>query len=119
MLLARRNLLRDRTRFLLSVLGVAVSVGLILLLAGYRYEVHRRPLSREWMPAESQMRDRERANAPRSSIDVHRVDESAAHLDPHVKMRAGGPAGGPDPRDRLAALDRFLPTSTSTLLLWL
>ena len=36
MLLARRNLFRDRTRFGLSVLGVAVSVGLILLLAGYR-----------------------------------------------------------------------------------
>ena len=41
MLLARRNLLRDRTRFLLSVLGVAVSVGLILLLAGYRSGVYR------------------------------------------------------------------------------
>lgn len=27
MLLARRNLFRDRTRFLLSVLGVAVSIG--------------------------------------------------------------------------------------------
>jgi len=40
-LLARRNLLRDRTRFLLSVLGVAVSVGLILLLAGYRSGVVR------------------------------------------------------------------------------
>ena len=42
MLLARRNLFRDRTRFLLSVLGVAVSVGLILLLAGYRSGVYRR-----------------------------------------------------------------------------
>ncbi len=41
MLLARRNLFRDRTRFLLSVLGVAVSVGLILLLAGYRSGVYR------------------------------------------------------------------------------
>ena len=41
MLLARRNLFRDRTRFLLSVLGVAVSVGLILLLAGYRAGVYR------------------------------------------------------------------------------
>ena len=41
MLIARRNLLRDRTRFLLSVLGVAVSVGLILLLAGYRSGVYR------------------------------------------------------------------------------
>src|SRR3990170_4381976 len=41
MLLARRNLLRDRTRFLLSVLGVAVSIGLILLLAGYRSGVYR------------------------------------------------------------------------------
>jgi putative ABC transport system permease protein len=40
-LLARRNLFRDRTRFLLSVLGVAVSVGLILLLAGYRSGVYR------------------------------------------------------------------------------
>src|SRR3990170_3571416 len=40
MLLARRNLFRDRTRFLLSVLGVAVSVGLILLLAGYRAGVY-------------------------------------------------------------------------------
>ncbi len=41
MLLARRNLFRDRTRFLLSVLGVAVSVGLILLLSGYRSGVYR------------------------------------------------------------------------------
>lgn len=41
MLLARRNLLRDRTRFLLSVAGVAVSIGLILLLAGYRSGVYR------------------------------------------------------------------------------
>ena len=41
MLLARRNLFRDRTRFLLSILGVAVSVGLILLLAGYRSGVYR------------------------------------------------------------------------------
>lgn len=41
MLLARRNLFRDRTRFALSVLGVAVSVGLILLLAGYRAGVYR------------------------------------------------------------------------------
>ncbi len=40
MLLARRNLFRDRTRFLLSVLGVAVSIGLILLLAGYRSGVY-------------------------------------------------------------------------------
>ena len=41
MLLARRNLFRDRTRFLLSILGVAVSVGLILLLSGYRAGVYR------------------------------------------------------------------------------
>lgn len=41
MLLARRNLFRDRTRFLLSVIGVAVSVGLILLLAAYRSGVYR------------------------------------------------------------------------------
>lgn len=41
MLLARRNLFRDRTRFLLSVLGVAVSIGLILLLTGYRSGVYR------------------------------------------------------------------------------
>ena len=41
MLLARRNLFRDRTRFVLSVLGVAVSIGLILLLAGYRSGVYR------------------------------------------------------------------------------
>ena len=40
MLLARRNLFRDRTRFLLSVAGVAVSTGLILLLAGYRDGVY-------------------------------------------------------------------------------
>lgn len=40
MLLARRNLFRDRTRFLLSVVGVAVSIGLILLLAGYRAGVY-------------------------------------------------------------------------------
>jgi putative ABC transport system permease protein len=41
MLLARRNLFRDRTRFLLSVAGVAVSIGLILVLAGYRSGVYR------------------------------------------------------------------------------
>lgn len=41
MLLARRNLFRDWTRFLLSVAGVAVSVALILLLAGYRSGVYR------------------------------------------------------------------------------
>ncbi len=41
MLLARRNLFRDRTRFLLSVAGVATSIGLILLLAGYRLGVYR------------------------------------------------------------------------------
>ncbi len=41
MLLARRNLFRDRTRFLLSIAGVAVSVGLILLLSGYRAGVYR------------------------------------------------------------------------------
>lgn len=41
MLLARRNLLRDRLRLLLSVLGVAVSIGLILLLSGYRAGVYR------------------------------------------------------------------------------
>lgn len=41
MLLARRNLFRDPTRLLLSVLGVAVSVGLILLLSGYRAGVYR------------------------------------------------------------------------------
>ena len=41
MLLARRNLFGDRTRFLLSVIGVAVSVGLILLLVGYRSGVYR------------------------------------------------------------------------------
>ncbi len=40
MLLARRNLLRDRTRLMLSVLAVAVSIGLILLLAGYRAGVY-------------------------------------------------------------------------------
>ena len=41
MLIARRNLFRDRTRFTLSVLGVAASVGLILLLSGYREGVYR------------------------------------------------------------------------------
>lgn len=41
MLLACRNLLRDPTRFGLSVAGVAVSIGLILLLAGYRSGVYR------------------------------------------------------------------------------
>ncbi len=40
MLLARRNLFRDRTRFALSVLGVAVSIGMILLLSGYRSGVY-------------------------------------------------------------------------------
>ena len=40
MLLARRNLFRDRTRFVLSVAGVAVSIGLILLLSGYRSGVY-------------------------------------------------------------------------------
>jgi len=39
-LLARRNLVRDRTRFALSVLGVGLSVGLMLLLAGYRAGVY-------------------------------------------------------------------------------
>jgi len=38
--LARRNLLADPLRFLLSVLGVAISIGLILLLAGYRSGVY-------------------------------------------------------------------------------
>src|SRR3990170_3049688 len=41
MLLARRNIVRDRTRFLLSVAGVATSIALILLLAGYRSGVYR------------------------------------------------------------------------------
>jgi putative ABC transport system permease protein len=41
MILGSRNLLADRVRFLLSVLGVAVSIGLILLLAGYRSGVYR------------------------------------------------------------------------------
>jgi len=41
MLLARRNLLADPVRFLLSILGVGVSIGLILLLAGYRAGVYR------------------------------------------------------------------------------
>jgi len=41
MLLARRNLFRDPTRFALSVLGVAAAVGMILLLAGYRSGVYR------------------------------------------------------------------------------
>lgn len=41
MLLARRNLFRDRTRFVLSVLGVAVAIMLILLLAGYRAGIYR------------------------------------------------------------------------------
>jgi putative ABC transport system permease protein len=40
MLLARRNLFRDRPRLLLSVLAVGVSIGLILLLAGYRSGVY-------------------------------------------------------------------------------
>lgn len=40
MLLAQRNLFRDRTRLALSVLGVAVSIALILLLAGYRSGVY-------------------------------------------------------------------------------
>lgn len=40
MTLARRNLLSDPLRFLLSVLSVAVSVALILLLAGYRSGVN-------------------------------------------------------------------------------
>jgi len=40
MLLARRNLLTDPVRFLLSVLSVAVSIALILLLAGYRSGVY-------------------------------------------------------------------------------
>ena len=40
MTLARRNLLTDPMRFLLSVLGVAVSTALIILLAGYRSGVY-------------------------------------------------------------------------------
>lgn len=39
--MARHNLFRDRTRFLLSVTGVAVSIALILLLAGYRSGIYR------------------------------------------------------------------------------
>ncbi len=41
MQLAWRNLARDRTRFCLSVLTVAVSIGLMLLLSGYRSGVYR------------------------------------------------------------------------------
>ena len=41
MTLGRRNLLADPVRFLLSVVGVAVSISLILLLAGYREGVYR------------------------------------------------------------------------------
>jgi putative ABC transport system permease protein len=41
MILGRRNLLADPVRFLLSVLGVAVSISLILLLSGYRAGVYR------------------------------------------------------------------------------
>ena len=39
--LAWRNLARDKTRFWLSALGVAVSIGLMLLLSGYRSGVYR------------------------------------------------------------------------------
>jgi putative ABC transport system permease protein len=41
MILGPRNLLADPVRFLLSVVGVAVSISLILLLAGYRSGVYR------------------------------------------------------------------------------
>ena len=41
MLLARRNLTRDHPRFALSVLGVALSVMLILLLGGYLAGIYR------------------------------------------------------------------------------
>ena len=41
MLLAARNLARDRTRLALSVTGVALSVMLILLLGGYRAGIYR------------------------------------------------------------------------------
>lgn len=41
MLLARRNLLRDRTRFLLSALGVGLAIMLVLLLAGFETGLYR------------------------------------------------------------------------------
>ena len=41
MQLAWRNLARDKTRFWLSALSVAVSIGLMLLLSGYRSGVYR------------------------------------------------------------------------------
>lgn len=41
MLLARRNLFRDRTRFLLSVLGVGLAIMLVLLLAGFETGLYR------------------------------------------------------------------------------
>jgi putative ABC transport system permease protein len=40
-LLARRNLLRDRTRFALSALGVGLAIMLILLLAGFEAGLYR------------------------------------------------------------------------------
>jgi putative ABC transport system permease protein len=40
-LLARRNLFRDRVRFLLSVFGVAVPTLLIVLVSGYREGIYR------------------------------------------------------------------------------
>jgi putative ABC transport system permease protein len=41
MRLARRNLMADSPRFVLTIAGVAVAIGLILLLAGYRAGVYR------------------------------------------------------------------------------
>ena len=38
---AWRNLARDKTGLWLSALGVAVSIGLMLLLSGYRSCMHR------------------------------------------------------------------------------
>jgi len=68
MLLARRNLFRDRTRFVLSVLGVAVSIGLILLLAGYRAGVDAELEPDPPLPAA----DVVRAGACRRGGDRHR-----------------------------------------------
>lgn len=45
MLIARRNLLRDRTRFALSVAAVATSIAVMLLLAGYRSGVYEQSAS--------------------------------------------------------------------------
>ena len=40
------------------------------------------------------------SSSPVLSVDVERIDESAAHLDPEVQVWPSGPSGRPDEGDR-------------------